>query len=64
MRLVLHDASGRLVRALIDREAAAGPGSATWDLRDDADTRVPAGVYFARLVFEGESRESKVVVLP
>ena len=60
----LFDATGRCVRALVDRDMAAGPGSAPWDLKDDAGTRVPAGVYFARLVFEGEARESKVVVLP
>jgi hypothetical protein len=64
VRLVLHDATGRRVRALLDRDAAAGPGAVAWDLRDDAGARVAAGVYFARLVFEGEARESKVVVLP
>jgi hypothetical protein len=64
MRLALHDAAGRHVRTLVERDAVAGPAAAAWDGRDAAGTAVAAGVYFARLEFGGESRESKVVVLP
>jgi hypothetical protein len=64
VRVTLHDAAGRRVRTLLDRDAAAGPGTAAWDLADDAGVPVASGVYFALLSFAGETRQSKVVVLP
>jgi hypothetical protein len=58
----VFDATGRRVRAL-------APGSATWDLHDDAGARVPAGVYWLRAVpLLGTNlpvpRPTRVVVLP
>lgn len=43
------DASGRLVRTLLDGELPAGPMSLTWDGRDDRGEDMPAGVYFSRV---------------
>ncbi|MGH7725402.1 MAG: PQQ-binding-like beta-propeller repeat protein [Candidatus Eiseniibacteriota bacterium] len=54
-RLTVHDARGRLVRTIEDADRAAGPATMEWDARDDAGTRVPAGVYFAKLTLERES---------
>jgi hypothetical protein len=42
-RLLISDATGRLVRALV----ATGT-EVTWNRTDDSGARVPAGVYFAR----------------
>jgi hypothetical protein len=64
VRLTLHDVSGRLVRRLVDRDERAGANAIAWDLRDQSGVGVSAGVYFAKLAFAGENRETKVVVLP
>ncbi len=45
----LVDVSGRLVRSLPLPVRARGPVTTDWDGRDSRGTRVPAGVYFARL---------------
>jgi len=47
-QVVVADASGRIVRRL-----SGTATSATWDGRNDAGQRVPAGVYFVRV--EGQS---------
>jgi endonuclease I len=48
--LVVFDVSGRRVRTLVDgRELSAGRHGAEWDGRDDAGSRVQAGLYFAQL---------------
>lgn len=52
VRLTVHDARGRRVRTIEDGARAAGPHAADWDGKDEAGTRVPAGVYFARLAIE------------
>jgi hypothetical protein len=56
VRLVLYDTAGRLVRTLVDGEAATGAHEARWDGRDEAGRPVGSGAYFARLSFAGESR--------
>jgi hypothetical protein len=43
------DASGRVVRRLDASPAGDGVTRVVWDLRDDQDGLVPAGIYFARL---------------
>lgn len=49
VRLTLHDATGRRVRALWQGQAPAGDQRVPWDGRDDDGRDVPAGVYLARL---------------
>ena len=46
--LAICDATGRLIRRL------AGAGSITWDGRDAAGQKLPAGVYMVRLVGAGD----------
>ena len=60
--LAICDVSGRRVRELA---AAAGAGEhvLVWDLRDASGARVPAGLYFARLVVDGAVRASGRVVV-
>ncbi len=48
-RVTVHDLQGRLVRVLMDGEAAAGRHQRTWDGRDGAGRRVASGVYVAML---------------
>lgn len=47
--LKLYDASGRLIRALVDEERSLGSYTATWDGKNSAEKIVPAGVYFLRM---------------
>src|SRR5262249_57227671 len=47
--LRIHDAQGRLVRALAEGVLAAGPHSLTWDLRDARGARVAPPLYFSQL---------------
>ncbi|MBN1460087.1 MAG: hypothetical protein JXA57_11145 [Armatimonadetes bacterium] len=47
--LSIVDRAGRVVRQLVNRPQAAGFHSATWDGRDDAGRKLPAGVYLYRL---------------
>ncbi len=64
--LAIHDLAGRRVRTLIDGSfvPTGGGRAVTWDGRDNAGQRAPAGVYFALLGFEGERLSQRVVVLP
>lgn len=52
--LRVYDASGRLVRTLLDSFVAAGRHSAAWDGRDDAGRSAASGVYFLRLQAGGQ----------
>jgi hypothetical protein len=49
VQLQIYDASGRLVRSLVNGDRPAGRQEATWDSRDDGGTPLGSGVYFARL---------------
>jgi hypothetical protein len=62
--LKVYDASGRLVRALLDNTPrAAGAHSLLWDRRDAQGRVVNAGVYLIRLETERETVASKSVLL-
>ena len=49
LTLDIHDASGRLVRSIVDPAAAAGAHEIVWDGRDDAQRLAASGRYFLRL---------------
>lgn len=61
VRIEIYDSSGRLVRRFADTAAAAGQHEVEWNARDASGNRVPAGVYFARLVSNGRSRSTRMV---
>ncbi|MCK4914987.1 MAG: carboxypeptidase regulatory-like domain-containing protein, partial [Candidatus Eisenbacteria sp.] len=62
--LSIYDASGRLVRTLVDVPSHdAGRHSVSWDGRDENGMEVAAGVYFARLTVDSESATGKMVLL-
>lgn len=63
-RLVVYGADGRLVRTLLDGDVAAGRHAFTWSADDDRGARVPAGLYFARLEWNGRTLARKLAVVP
>jgi flagellar hook assembly protein FlgD len=63
VRLELFAANGRLVRTLVDQDAAAGSFRAVWDGRDNGGSTVGRGVYFARYTVNGQKADDKKLVL-
>ncbi|UCF04079.1 MAG: T9SS type A sorting domain-containing protein [bacterium] len=61
--LRIYDASGRLVRVLIDDYRTAHRYGVTWDGCDDAGRRVTSGVYFYTLNAGGFEKTRKTVLL-
>jgi hypothetical protein len=61
--LNVYDVQGRLVRTLIDQDAAAGNFRATWDGRSDSGEPVGNGVYMARLAADGAVVDSRKIVI-
>ena len=61
--LAVYDAGGRMVRALVRGERAAGRTGTTWDLRDDAGRDVPSGIYFIRLEAAGRNFTRRMVAI-
>lgn len=63
-RVIVADATGRIVRTLLDGAVAAGEHRLDWDGRDASGGRAVAGVYWIRLEAAGSSRSSKILLLP
>ncbi|MEZ4651690.1 MAG: SBBP repeat-containing protein [Candidatus Eisenbacteria bacterium] len=61
--LGVHDASGRIVRRLTDGAMAAGAHEVAWDGAADGGGSLASGVYFVRLVAEGEGTSTIAVRL-
>ena len=61
--LKVYDIQGRLIRTLIDQDAAAGDFRATWDGKTDSGDPVGNGVYMARLTSDGATVDSRKVVI-
>ena len=61
--LGIYDASGALVRTLVDGVVGPGARSATWNRSDESGRRVAGGTYFYRLSVNGKSVTGKTVVL-
>ena len=49
MLLSIHDASGRLVRTLVNGPALEGTHTASWDGTDPSGRSVTSGIYFYQL---------------
>ncbi len=62
-RLGIFGLDGRRVRSLLDESREAGRHEVIWDGRDDAGSRVPSGLYVARLSFGGEVRLEKLALV-
>ncbi len=63
VQLLVFDASGRLVRMLVDGYLGAGRQHATWDGRDASGNAASSGIYFYRLEAAGFSESRKMVLL-
>jgi hypothetical protein len=63
VRLTVHDARGRLVAELQDATMPAGNHAIAWDGTDRTGRRLGSGLYFARLVSDGEVDTSKLVLV-
>lgn len=63
VRVALYDATGELVRALVDVPLPAGRHTVTWDGRDRSNRPLPSGVYFCRLEGEAETRTVRTELL-
>jgi hypothetical protein len=62
--LDVFDLQGRKVKNLVDGYQAAGNHFETWDGRSDDGVRMPAGVYFARLVGPQIRFTQRLVLVP
>ncbi|MCB1184823.1 T9SS type A sorting domain-containing protein [bacterium] len=63
VRVTVHDLRGRLVQELAAGTETAGRHVVTWDGRDARGARVAAGMYYARIDFEGQVRSRKIMVM-
>ena len=62
--LRVYDASGRMVRRLVDgAQLSVGPHEAVWDGADGAGRQAPAGVYFYKLVAAGHSATGRMALV-
>jgi hypothetical protein len=60
--LRIYDLQGRVVRTVLDQDAAAGTFRATWDGRDDTGASAGSGVFFARLTSDGTVVDTRKIV--
>jgi flagellar hook assembly protein FlgD len=63
VRLVVHDAAGRLVRTLVSENLTANDYTIQWNGEDNAGRRVGSGVYFYRLEAPGFTETKRMVLL-
>ncbi|HKW14149.1 MAG TPA: FlgD immunoglobulin-like domain containing protein [Candidatus Krumholzibacteria bacterium] len=63
VRVDVYDASGRLIRTLLDGARPAGRHSLEWDGTDHAGRGVASGVYFARLRVDGAVMDTRKMML-
>ena len=62
-RLALYDLGGRRVTLLHEGALESGPALFEWNGRDDQGRELASGVYLARLMFEGGSRQVKLIMI-
>jgi molybdopterin converting factor small subunit len=61
LRVSIHDAAGRRVRALFDGVSEAGARTFTWDGKDERGQALPRGLYFLRADQAGAVATKKLV---
>jgi hypothetical protein len=62
VRVTVHDAAGRSLRALADGDRSVGRHFATWDGADASGRPVASGVYFVRMESNGGATETRRIV--
>ena len=63
-RLTVRDVQGRRVRRLAEGWFPAGARAVSWDGRDEAGGRLPAGIYLVTLEVAGRATSQRVTLLP
>jgi Zn-dependent metalloprotease len=63
VELKVYNVSGQEVRTLVNDTKPAGAYDVRWDGRDAAGQRVASGVYFYRIVADGQSLTKKMTVM-
>jgi flagellar hook assembly protein FlgD len=63
VQLGVYDASGRLMRRLVDGERRAGAETVVWNGTSESGSRLEPGVYFVRLAGPGTQMTRKIVLL-
>jgi Glycosyl hydrolases family 32 N-terminal domain/FlgD Ig-like domain len=63
VRVDVYDASGRLVRTLLDGARAPGRHSLEWDGSDQSGRGVASGVYFVRMRIDGAVVDTRKMML-
>jgi hypothetical protein len=63
VRIEVIDPAGRHLATVFDGTAKTGPGSLSWDARDDAGRPLAAGTYLVRLRAPGGTRTTKLTLL-
>ncbi len=63
VRLELIEPSGRRIAIITEGWYPAGEHKIAWDARSTGKERLPAGIYFVRLVSENETRVCKLLAL-
>ncbi len=61
--LNVYDASGKLIRTLVNEEMPTGSNDVAWNGTDNAGNRVSSGVYFYRLTAGKQTLTKKMVLL-
>ncbi len=63
VEILVYDASGRVVRTLVDRIVSPGVHTVVWDGRDDTGSFVASGVYFCRMDASDYTSRRKLILL-
>jgi len=63
VHLTIYNSSGQLIKTLAREVELPGLHTRRWDGRDEQGKRVAAGVYFYRLVTQGNTDTKKMVLL-
>lgn len=63
VKVSVHDAAGRVVRALSVRDVSSGVQQVFWDGADAGGARVSAGVYFVRVAHEHGTNTHRLVIV-
>lgn len=58
------DASGRIIRTLVDEDQPTGVHEVKWFADDDSGRRVSAGVYFYQVLAGPQTQSKKMILLP
>lgn len=63
-QLALYDVSGRQIHTFVPNALQlSGTANLIWNAQDDHGNRLPSGIYFLRLVSQGQSQTQRLVVI-